>query len=880
MKKLLMSLIVIYCVLTASAGRLTYSINEHWQFKKGKETSWEFVNLPHTWNTADVADEAKGYYRGIGFYKKELLPDKSASGKQVYIYFEGVNQVAELFVNGKSAGNHIGGYTRFCFDITDLLIPDQPNFLEIKVDNSHNDNIPPYSADFTFFGGIYRDVYLVVTDKVHISLSDFASSGVYIETPSVNEKEALVRINALVDNKLTQKTSVLIENRITDAAGNEVWSGATKQSIDFGQQKTCGSEFILRNPVLWSPDQPSLYTLTTRILDEKSKAVLDETRNSFGIRSFEFNPDKGFSLNGKPEKLIGTNRHQDFRDMGNALTDEYVFRDMKLLKDMGGNFLRISHYPQDPTVLEYCDRNGIASSVEIPIVNRIVETDEFAANCRNMMTEMIKQNFNHPSVMIWAYMNEVLLRLPYQTKEPGYKLYTDKVRKLASELEDIARTLDKQRYTMIPNHGDPERYDEAGLTKIPRILGWNLYQGWYSGKFEDFDTGLEAIHAKFPEKSLIVTEFGPGVDDRIRSEMPERFDFSAEYGQQLHAHYLKAILAKPFISGAAIWNLNDFYSETRTDATPHINNKGIVNTDRVPKDGYWFYQASLSKEPTVIIASRGWDLRSGVAKMGEHICKQKIAVFSNLPVAELFVNGKSLGQKSFDNFTADWDVPFVHGRNLIEVSGEMKGKVIIDEMIVQFKLIPYSLSDSNYRFEDLNVCLGANISFYEKNPAVIWLSDRTWEEGSWGAVGGTFYRKKTRFGTLPSSDSDILGTEIDPVFQTQRVGIREYIANVPDGSYAVSLYFAELESVEKKETSIYSLGNDAVEVPVTERIFGVEINKQLVLSDFNVAKSCGAERAAEKKFIVCAENGQGIRIKFLPEKGEPILNGIRIARKL
>ena len=879
MKRALISLILILCMLPSFAGRLTYSINEYWQFKKEKETSWGIVNLPHTWNAIDAADEEEGYYRGIAFYKKELRPDSSTSGKQVYIYFEGVNQVAELFVNGKSAGKHIGGYTRFCFDITDLLNYNQSNLLEVKVDNSHNDNIPPYSADFTFFGGIYRDVFLVITDKVHVSLSDFASSGVYIETPLANEKEASVRIKTLVDNKSAQNTAVIVNSRITDPSGKVVWSESQKQSIDQGQQKVCNSETILKNPTLWTLEGPLLYTLTTTITDPKSKRVLDETINSFGIRSFDFNPETGFSLNGKPAKLIGTNRHQDFQNMGNALPDEYVFRDMKLLKEMGGNFLRISHYPQDPTVLEYCDRNGIASSVEIPIVNRIVETEEFATNCRNMLTEMIKQNFNHPSVMIWAYMNEVLLRLPYQTKQPEYKIYTDRVAKLAMELEDIARTLDKQRYTMIPNHGDMERYHEAGLTKIPRIVGWNLYQGWYSGKFEGFETSLEEIHAKLPDKSLIVTEFGPGVDDRIRSEKPERFDFSAEYGQQLHAHYLKTILSKPYVSGAAIWNLNDFYSETRTDATPHINNKGIVSTNRVPKDGYWFYKASLSKEPTLIIASRGWDLRSGVAKKGEQVCMQKIVVFGNLPKADFFINGKSLGSNLFSNHMAEWDVPFVHGRNLIEVSGELNGKSIKDALEVQFKLIPFSLSDFSFPFEDLNICLGANISFYEKSPSIIWLSDRSWEEGSWGAVGGSYYRKKTRFGNLPSSDADILGTEIDPVFQTQRVGIKEYNANVPDGTYAVSLYFAELETIEKKEASVYSLGNDAVEGQVSDRIFNVEINKQPVLNDFNIARSYGSERAIEKKFVVVAENGTGIRINFQPVKGEPVLNGIRIARK-
>ena len=879
MKYLITSLLLTLSILSAFAGRLTYSINENWNFRKETDAGWQIVNIPHSWNTLDIQDEESGYYRGMAIYQKELNLDASNAGKQIYMYFEGANQVAELFVNGQSAGKHIGGYTRFCFDITKFLQFGKPNLLEVKVDNSHNDNIPPYSADSTFFGGIYRDVYLVVTDKVHVSLTDYASSGVYIETPQVNNQQAQIKITTLVENKSLQKTSVIIENKITDQSGKTVWSGRKKTSINPEEQNKILNEAILENPDLWSFENPAQYTLTTSILDAATSQVLDETQDGFGLRYFEFNPDKGFSLNGNPTKLIGTNRHQDFKDRANALPDEFVFRDMHLLKDMGGNFLRVSHYPQDPTVLEYCDRNGIASSVEIPIVNRIIETDEFAENCRTMMTEMIKQNFNHPSVLIWAYMNEVLLRLPYPTTDPYYPTYSANVEKLAQSLENIARTLDKQRYTMIPNHGDLKRYYQAGLTQIPRIVGWNLYQGWYSGKINDFEKELESIHAQLPEKAMIVTEFGPGVDERIRSEKPERFDFSAEYGQIVHEFYLKTIQSKPYLSGATIWNLNDFYSETRTDATPHVNNKGIVSTNRTPKDGYWFYKASLNPEPAIFIASRGWSKRSGVANQTENYCKQTIEVFSNLKKAELFLNGKSLGMHEFTDHAANWDVPFADGENLLEVSGTINGKMIKDVQRVQFKLIPFSLSAPGSNFEDTNVCLGGNINFYESDPAIVWLPDRNWEEGSWGAIGGTFYRKKTRFGSLPSSDADILGTQNDPIFQTQRVGIENYIANVPDGTYSVSLYFAELVSPEAKATSVYNLGNDAVIESAGERIFSIEINKQLVEKSLNLLAQYGAERAIEKKFIVRAENNQGINIHFISEKGEAVLNGIRIARK-
>ena len=879
MKKLIIQLFVIVSIMPAFADRLMYSINESWEFKKEKETVWEKVNLPHTWNIEDVVDDTDGYYRGIGRYKKELKLDASNSGKQVFMYFEGANQVTELFVNGQSVGKHTGGYTRFCFDITKFLTYEKPNLFEVKVDNSHNKNIPPFSADFNFYGGIYRDVYLVITDKVHVSLSDNASSGVYIETPKVSEKKASVKITTLVDNQLNTNTSIIIATKIKDQSGKIVWSGKSAQSITPSAQKTIITETNLEKPILWSFKNPYLYTLTTTILDAGTNAVLDEINETFGIRNFEFNANTGFTLNGEQIKLIGTNRHQDFKDKGNALPNEYDTRDMNLLKNMGGNFLRVSHYPQDPTVLEYCDRNGIAASVEIPIIGRIVETEECSENCKNMMTEMIKQNYNHPSVIIWAYMNEVLIRLPYSSNNPANNSYISNVVKLAQNLEDIAGTLDKQRYTMIPNHGNFDLYNNAGLTKIPRIVGWNMYKGWYTEKISGFEVDLEKTHLKLPEKPLIVTEYGAGVDIRIHSEKPERYDFSEEYGQQVHESYLKTIKSLPYVAGATIWNLNDFYAEGRKDATPHINNKGLVTTDRKPKTAYWFYKASLNNEPAIYIASRGLDTKSGVAKKMDDFCNQSLEVFSNLPKAEFFLNGKSLGEKQFSNNVAKWTVPFVQGENLLEVSGLKDGKLIKDVQKVQFKLIPYSLSKKGYDFENLNVNLGGNFSFFDENPNITWLPDREWEKGSWGAVGGKFYRKKTSHGSLPSSDADIKGTDIDPVYQTQRVGLKSYIADVPDGTYSVSLYFAELDSPKKNEASEYNLGNDAVNGPTEDRIFSIEINKQLVVQNLNLLAEFGEERAIEKKYIVSAKNGEGITIDFIPVKGEPVLNGIRIVRK-
>ena len=641
------SLLTVFGVL--SQARKTVSINNGWQFHKGEldkskngviaiapeqgDMSWQTVHIPHTWNDVDATDETPGYYRGVGWYRKSIfIASPENPNAKTVLYFEGVNQVAELFVNGKSVGEHKGGYTRFNFDITDFVKNDQENILAVKVDNSFNKDIPPLSADFTFFGGIYRDVFLVEHNEVHFSMDDYGSSGVYISTPEVSKEEAKIEAQYLLKNETNNTKPVQLVTQILDKEGQVILSSDKK--VKFGKSemnKTISQEFVLKNPRLWSPSTPYLYRLVTQIKDIKTGNLLDESVQPLGLRWYKFDPKNGFFLNGEHLKLIGTNRHQDYLGKGNALTDEIHVRDVQSLKEMGGNFLRIAHYPQDPTVLEMCDQLGILASVEIPVVNAITESEAFTENCLYRAEEMVKQNYNHPSLVIWAYMNEVLLRLPFDPKKEKerYEVYTANVTKLASKIDARIRSLDSERYTMIPNHGAISRYKDAGLTGVPMILGWNLYQGWYGGKFADFDKNLEELHKLFPNQALIITEYGADVHPRLHSFEPERFDYTVEYGNKYHEHYLQAIKSRPFIVGATIWNLNDFYSESRGYAMPHVNLKGIHTLEREPKDTYWLYKTFLSDSPIIKFGQNEWKIRGGMAAAGEQYCEQAVTVYSN-----------------------------------------------------------------------------------------------------------------------------------------------------------------------------------------------------------------------------------------------------------
>ena len=889
MKKLFYIFILLFIVGWAQAQqRVVYTINDGWKFTKGSpfeaqltgcdDSSWETVNIPHTWNDKDADDETPGFYRGPVWYRKQLFIDKSQEGRRAVIYFEGANQEVRFYLNGQFVGEHKGGYTRFCFDITSHLRYGQENLFAIYVNNVYNPNIPPLSADFTFFGGIYRDVYLQFMNPVHIATNDYASSGVYIRTPEVNNSAASVEITTLLTNDMPQATEIRVENIICDADGKEVKKTQAEVKLAAGETKTDISKKIkIDSPRLWDIDDPYRYMVYTRILDKRKGTLLDEVVNPLGLRWFKFDSEKGFFLNGKGRKLIGTARHQDYFQKGNALRDELHVQDVLLLKEMGGNYLRVSHYPQDPVIMEMCDKLGIVTSVEIPVVNAVTETEEFLHNSVEMAKEMVRQDFNRPSVMIWGYMNEIFLRRPYTEGKQleDYYRFTEKV---ARALEATIREEDPSRYTMMAYHNMPQYYEDAHLTEIPMIQGWNLYQGWYEPDINEFQRLLDRAHKVYKGKVLMVTEYGPGVDPRVHSYQPERFDFSQEYGLVYHKHYLNEMMKRPFIAGSSLWNLNDFYSESRVDAVPHVNNKGVVGLNREKKDVYWFYKTALSRRPILVIGNREWKSRGGVVNTAQKECIQSVPVFSNAEEVELFVNNKSLGKKKIEDNYALFDVPFVGGENLLEAVAVTGDNKLRDMLRIQFQLVGSRLKDEAVPFTELNVMLGSPRYFEDRAANVAWIPEQEYKPGSWGFIGGTSYRRQTGFGTMLGSDIDIHGTDMNPIFQTQRVGIKSFKADVPNGEYSVYLHWAELESDKEREALVYNLGADSEQTFAGNRSFGISINGTTVSDDFNVARDYGYARAVIKKFVITVKDGKGVSVDFHKKEGEPILNAIRIYR--
>lgn len=834
---------LLMCSATGVSARTRTSLNTGWKFFKADvpnaqqmgfdDSNWQAINIPHTWNVEDPWDDEPGYYRGAGWYRRELTIPRLSDGQRHFLYFEGANQVADVYVNGNKAGSHIGGYSAFAFDITGLVKRGR-NVVAVRVDNSFNEDIPPLTADFNFYGGIYRDVWLITTGDLHFNITDHASPGVRIDTSRGETGVGLVSIDRSVVNASGRTRRIEIVSSVFDRTGKKVAERTGVTPVDAASKIGVENLIQVKAPKLWSPDSPYLYTVRNTI--RENGRPLDEVILPLGFRWFSFDGEKGFSLNGKPLKLRGTNRHQDYSGLGNALPDRLHVRDMELIKDAGFNFVRLAHYPQDPAVLDACDRLGLLVWEETPIVNYITKSAKFTENSERMVREMIRQHRNHPSVILWGYMNEIFLRVP----EARDDLYPATV-ELARDLNRIAKEEDPSRTTTIALHGN-DIYNKTGLADIPDVIGWNLYQGWYSATVADFGKFIDDQHRRFPKRPLIVSEYGANGDQRLHSDAPRRFDSTIEYQRYFHESYWQQIQARPYLSGSAIWSEFDFGSEFRGETIPHLNQKGMFTSRRTPKDVHYFYKAQLSTSDVLHLAVR--DDPTIVSRSAE----QKIEVYSNLPEVELFLNGRSLGKKRIDDSRKQsWDAPLRLGSNKLIARGTNVKAAVVDSASVTFEMI-------TVRSNEIAINVGSNANFTDKDGRV-WLADQPYSAGSWGYLGD---RAKQIYSA--TTDRNILGTDSDPLFQTMVEGLSEYKVDVPDGDYEVELVFAETKN----------------NLP-GRRVFDIAINGHPVFGTIDLAGTAGRDHAVNRNVIIAVTGG--LSITFQASVGQPVLSGVRILKR-
>ena len=675
-------LVMLACLLAAlprpgeSAARMRQDLSDSWQFtladSAGVENSdytsrWMTVRLPHTWNTTDLFDDVPGYHRGAAWYRREFDVPTEWRGKRIVLRFEAAAQVATVWVNNTLLGEHKGAFTPFQFDITDLARAGERSFVAVRVDNRWRRDIPPYDMDFNMMGGLHREAYLVALDPVHIASTR-------VTTPRVSKEEGVAAFELEIVNQSGGTREIEAVTEVLDPAGRSAATVRTRESIPPGATRMVRQQAdVIRNPALWSPDHPQLYRVQFE-LRENGRAI-DDDASPLGFRWYRFDPNEGFFLNGEPLKLRGVNKHDDYPELGWALPPSRHVADIRLIKQLGANFLRPAHYAQHPAVLDACDRLGLLVWEEVPFDGEgeqlapYTGARGFRDTVKQMFRETIRRDRNHPSIIMWSVGNENL----NGATEQEWRTVADIERELAA----LAKEEDPTRLTAIAiNIFD--RADRVGLFDATDVVGCNIYQGWYGGVFEDFPRIIDDIHRKHPNRPLIVSEYGADMELGRHTDRPQRFDFSEEWGCLFHESYLREINARRWIAGSLLWNVFDFGVEKRmVQSIPHLNQKGIYDFSRRPKDVYYWYRSQWTAEPMVYIVSHTWPARQG--DPGED---KAVKVYSNCETVELFVNGKSAGLKP--GGAPVWQVPLATGDNALEAVGSKGGREVRDAMKVRY----------------------------------------------------------------------------------------------------------------------------------------------------------------------------------------------------
>lgn len=648
-------------------------LDRGWRFHQGDapgadqpafdDAGWSSIEVPHTWNARDGQDGGNDYYRGPGWYRLSLKVEDKWAHRRAFLRFGAASQVAEVFLNGQPVGTHRGAFGAFCFEVTPLIRFDAPNLLAVRVDNTRREDIPPWSADFTMFGGLYRPVALILAEPTCISPLDYASSGVYVRQTQVTDASAEVEITTLLTNG--PKDSGLLELVVTLHDGlREVARAEEGVQLAAGANRSVVQRLTLEKPHLWNGrEDPFLYELRVRLM--ACGQVADEVRQAIGLRYFDVDPEQGFRLNGKPYRLAGVNRHQDRIDRGWAVTWQQHAEDFELIHELGCTAVRLAHYPHDEFVYSLCDRFGLVTWAEIPLVNRVFDSPAFAANCREQLTELIRQHQNHPSIMFWGVHNEVTA--PW---EPG-----PDAAPLVRELAELAHHEDPTR-RVVCAACDPIEHPANWQTELVAI---NRYFGWYTGSAGEIGPWLDALHAKHPTTPIGMSEYGAGAsiaDHEVPPQKPKHDGaFHPEEWQALvHETHWREMSRRPYLWCTFVWNMFDFASDTRREGdAPGRNDKGLVTYDRrTRKDAFYFYKAQWTKEPFVHLTSQRFTPRP--------VGTTEVKVYSNCPRVELFLNGRSLGTRDSDGGVFIWpEVTLAAGPNAVRAVSAVPAGAAQDE---------------------------------------------------------------------------------------------------------------------------------------------------------------------------------------------------------
>ena len=857
-------------IAAAQDARLIAPLDAGWRFTQAPgltgveapafdDARWTPVDLPHTWNRIgnDGTERSplSNHVQGVGWYRLHFKPPHVAAAGRYFLQFDAVGAVADVWLNGRYLGKHAGAFSRFRFDASSSITPVGDNVLVVKADNSQpqpgtsTQDVIPLSGDFFVFGGIYRSVSLIVTRPVHVDLLDFGGPGLYAHALDIDATRATVQLAGRVANDLKNPRRIAVEFAIEDADGRIVASRSlkTKAAAGFTVMQT---QLRVENPRLWEGiKSPYLYRSVMTIHSETG-AVLDRVSEPLGFRSVKFDSDRGFFLNGEHLFLRGVSMHQDRPVKGWAISCADQRQDFDLLQDLGANAVRLAHYQHDECSYELADARGIVAWAEIPLVNKVSfdgspANAALTANARQQLTELIRQNYNHPSIVVWSLGNEIDLTAT-QVKGPSRPTALLRSLNELSKREDPFRatTLADCCEASIPPHvargagGPDEREPVVGIADT---VGYNRYFGWYTGQLSDFGKMLDEAHARHVGLPISVAEYGAGAaltqhtDDAEGGPInPHGRPHPEEYQNWYHEKSWAALEPRQYLWGAFIWNLFDFSSDSRQEGDlTDINEKGLVSYDRqTRKDAYYFYRANWSTQPTLHLVGRRYVDRAYAVT--------DIKAYSNAAQARLFLNGNEIGLAPCSSGICSWrSVRLSQGANDLTVAAQIGGAAITDAL-------HWSLSHSD---RVVNIKAG-DISGYVSKDGQRFGSDAYFAGGTPHGVNPP--------DTAPPSRIAVLADD-ERLYDSFREGEFSYRIPLPNGRYRVQLNFAEPTATEQGE-----------------RVFDVTASDVMQLRQFDIVKAAGGRlKGVDRVFDADVDNGLLV-LAFRPRRGSALVSALSI----
>ncbi|MEG3166381.1 glycoside hydrolase family 2 TIM barrel-domain containing protein [Sphingomonas sp. PB2P19] len=864
-------------------SRAVVVLSEGWRFHQGEApaevitpgfddtgTGWQTVAVPHTWNRV-------GFYRpapqthinraktvnktqGLGWYRQRIAIPTAMRGKRIWLEFDAASRIASVWLNGRKLGDHAGGFSRFRVDATDAMAPGGgDNVLVVRTDNSApagkdatTADILPLTGDFFVHGGLYRPVRLIAIDPIHIDLADFGGSGVFATTASASRAAARVDVRTRIANSSARAGTARVTASLIAADGRVAASARTMLKLAGAATQDAALTLAVTDPHLWQGvEDPYLYTLSVDVTDARGRR-LDSVRQPFGIRTIRIDADKGLFLNDKHVQLRGVGYHQDREGKGWAIDAADVAADVAIMREMGVNAIRLTHYQHGQPIHDLADRYGLLVWDEIPLVSawtRRGELEPRAAlvdNARQQMRELIRQNGNHPSVVTWGIANEVDFGNSFPAFLTGFADgRTPDPMPLLRTLQDVAHAEDPSRQTALATCCEGRLFDQGvaiPTTAVAADLGGaNRYFGWYFGVPGDLGPHLDMLHAKRPQQPLSVTEYGAGgatsihTDDVLGGPIDSRGGIQPEeYESYIHEEAWKALKARPYLWGTFLWNSFDFATTIRAEGDAQdINTKGLVTYDRaIRKDAYYFYQANWSQTPTVHINGRRYVDRAYPVN--------EVRIYSNAAATDLLLNGRSLGVRNDcpDRICVWQNVVLAPGNNALTARGGTS------EDRVTWTLSADAIAH-------VRIDAGAIVAA----PATRRFGSDAFFTGG---KAGTLTRP-AEYGK-PAVAAVIAGTPNAAVAATYREGRFGYAIPLADGRYTVTLTFVEPT------------------LAAGARVFDVTANGKTIVKALDIARTAGGAAKALTRSAIVSVRGGKLDIGFVPITGDAIVSAIEITR--